>query len=101
MMITDEQYLRQKIIISDISNKINIILAAYYMYNENSKKIRKLIVEKCSELLKKFPFADFKVVCDESNNVVKNTLKCDIAYRFNKGDEFTVRQYTIHNTLDN
>jgi hypothetical protein len=76
------------------------------MYNENTNKTRKLIVEKCSEVLKKFQFADFKVVCDESNNIVnigrnKNTLNCDIAYRFNKGDEFIVRQYTIHNVLDN
>ena len=52
-----------------------------------------------AEVLKKFPFADFKVICDESNNTVnitnKNTLKFVIAYRFNKGDEFTVIQYTV------
>ena len=97
MMVTYYQYLKQKIIKSDILNKINTILAVYC--NENTNKTRKFIVEKCSEVLKKFPFADFKVICDESNNTVnitnKNTLKFVIAYRFNKGDEFTVIQYTV------
>lgn len=90
--------IEQKMIIDEMSNKIDGILR-YHSYDENNIETRKFITEKCTDVLKDIPFADFKVVCDESNNTTdvlnKNELNCDVIYRFNKDDEFTFRQYTI------
>lgn len=97
-MISDKT-VEQKMIIDEMSNKIDGILRCH-LYDENIVEIRKFITEKCNDVLKDISFADFKVVCDESNNAAdvldKNELNCDVIYRFNKGDEFTFRQYTIH-----
>ena len=81
-----------------MSNKISDILK-YYSYESNNIETRKIITEKCNDVLKDISFADFKVVCDESNNtpdvIDKNVIKLDITYRFNKGDKFTIRQYSV------
>jgi hypothetical protein len=98
MMVTCEQYLKQKMIVRDMSNKISDILTSYG-YENNNIETRKIITEKCNDVLKDIPFAYFNVVCDESNNTAdvidRNQLKCDIAFNFNIDNEFTIRRYTI------
>ena len=90
--------IEQKMIVRDMSNKIDDILTSY-VYECNNIETRKFITEKCNDVLKDIPFADFKFVCDESNNTAdvidRNKIKCDIAYRFNKGDEFTIMRCTV------
>jgi hypothetical protein len=96
--MANDKTIEQKMIIDEMSNKISDILK-YYSYEDNNIETRKFITEKCNDVLKDIPFADFNVVCDESNNtfdvIDNNMIKLDIAYRFNKGDEFTVRQYSV------
>lgn len=97
-MVNDKS-IEQKMIIDEMSNKISDILKYYACYEPNNIETRKNIIEKCNDVLKNIPFADFNVVCDESNNtfdvIDNNTIKLDITYRFNKGDKFTVRRYSV------
>jgi hypothetical protein len=96
--MTNDKMIEQKMIIDEMSNKISDILK-YYSYEDNNIETRKNITEKCNDVLKNIPFADFNVVCDESNNTAdvidRNQLKCDIAFNFNIDNEFTIRRYTI------
>jgi hypothetical protein len=96
--MANNKSIEQKMIIDEMSNKISDILK-YYSYEDNNIETRKNITEKCNDVLKNIPFADFNVVCDESNNtydvIDNNMIKLDITYRFNKGDEFTVRHYSV------
>ena len=96
--MTNDKTIEQKMIIDEMSNKISDILTSYFFRNNNIET-RKFITEKCNNVLKDIPFADFNIVCDESNNTAdvidNNIIKLDITYRFNKGDEFTVRRYSV------
>jgi hypothetical protein len=90
--------IEQKMIVREMSDKISDILTSY-VYENNNIETRKFITEQCNDVLKDILFADFKVVCDESNNtddiIDRNMLKCDIAFKFNIDDEFTIRRYTV------
>lgn len=104
-MVNDKST-EQKMIIDEMSNKISDILK-YYSYEDNNIETRKIITEKCNDILKDIPFADFNVVCDESINtydvIDNNMIRLDITYRFNKGDEFTVLHYSarpVSSTFD-
>lgn len=96
--MTNDKTVKQKMIVRDMSNKISDILTSY-VYENNNIETRKNIIEKCNDALKDIPFANFKVICDESNNTAdvidRNKLKCDIAFKFNIDDEFTIRRYTV------
>ena len=96
-MINDKT-IEQKMIIREMSDKISDILK-YCYYENNNIETRKFITEKCNDVLKDISFADFKVICDESNNTTdiidRNMFKCDIAFKFNIDDEFTIRRYTV------
>jgi hypothetical protein len=97
-MINDKT-VEQKMIVRDMSDKISDDILTSYVFKNNDVETRKFITEKCNDVLKDIPFADFKVVCDESNNTAdvidRNKLKCDIAFKFNIDDEFTIRRYTV------
>lgn len=96
--MANDNAVEQKMIVRDMSDKISDILTSYG-YKNNNIETRKFITEKCNDILKDMSFADFKVVCDESNNTAdvidRNKLKCDIAFKFNTDDEFTIRRYTV------